>query len=26
MYGPPLNTRCTALEGPAAARISTHRH
>ena len=22
VYGPPLNTRCTALEGPAAVRIS----
>jgi hypothetical protein len=24
VYGPPLNTHCTALEGPAAVRISTH--
>jgi hypothetical protein len=23
VYGPPLNTHCTALEGPAAVRIST---
>ena len=23
IYGPPLNTHCTALEGPAAVRIST---
>jgi hypothetical protein len=22
-HGPPLNTHCTALEGPAAVRIST---
>ena len=22
-YGPPLNTHCTALEGPATVRIST---
>ncbi len=25
VYGPPLNTHCTALEGPAAVRISTQR-
>jgi len=25
MYGPPFNTHCTALEGPAAVRISTHQ-
>ena len=25
VYGPPLNTHCTALEGPAAVRISTAR-
>jgi hypothetical protein len=24
VYGPPLNTHCTTLEGPAAVRISTH--
>ena len=23
VYGPPLNTHCTALEGPARVRIST---
>ena len=23
VYGPPLNTHCSALEGPAAVRIST---
>ena len=23
VYGPPMNTHCTALEGPAAVRIST---
>jgi hypothetical protein len=23
VHGPPLNTHCTALEGPAAVRIST---
>src|SRR5262245_39158811 len=23
VYGPPLNTRCTCLEGPAVVRIST---
>ena len=23
VYGPPLNTHCTALEGPASVRIST---
>jgi len=23
VYGPPLNKHCTALEGPAAVRIST---
>ena len=25
VYGPPLNTHCTALEGPAAVRISNAR-
>jgi hypothetical protein len=25
VYGPPLNTHCTALEGPATVRISTTR-
>src|SRR5262245_3725385 len=25
LYGPPMNTHCTALEGPAAVRISTLR-
>jgi len=25
VYGPPMNTHCTALEGPAAVRISTRR-
>jgi hypothetical protein len=25
VYGPALNTHCTALEGPAAVRISTQR-
>jgi len=25
VYGPPLNMHCTALEGPAAVRISTTR-
>lgn len=25
VYGPPLNTHCTCLDGPAAVRISTQR-
>ena len=25
VYGPPLNTHCTALEGPATVRISSSR-
>jgi hypothetical protein len=25
VYGPPMNTHCAALEGPAAVRISTSR-
>ena len=25
VFGPPLNTHCTALEGPAAVRISNAR-
>jgi len=25
MFGPPLNTNCTTLDGPAAVRISTRR-
>jgi hypothetical protein len=25
VYGPPINTHCTALEGPATVRISTAR-
>ena len=25
VYGPPVNTHCTALDGPAAARISNAR-
>lgn len=25
VYGPPLNTHCTMLEGPATVRISTKR-
>jgi hypothetical protein len=25
VYGPPLNTHCTALDGPASVRISSSR-
>jgi hypothetical protein len=25
VYGPPMNTHCTALEGPAAVRLSSRR-
>jgi hypothetical protein len=25
VYGPPLNTHCTAIEGPAAVRITTSK-